>query len=500
MKELFFKFPVQIVKTYEDPEKEFHVTGYVATSSLDLQEDVIAPQALDLTEKDFATQTTLFNHHPDQPIGRMFECKKTKKGLWVDVIIDKAAKIKETGSLVIDLIKQKILNKFSIRAKIVSASRKFLAELGKVVNYVTRILPVEASLVTIAANPDAESIGWYEKSLLEPPRAIGWYLTKALAEYQEGGNTMDGILESDGFPEIVEEDFFKDLGEPLKGEFPKEEEVCQAFEDFLKEKGLTESVKEEEINKAWEEFCKAQEFPGVPHFPFPQKRFPFPKIGEYAFPNPDISKETVKEIFFLLDKLEKGPNEKIKAIAKQIKAMIARATDYPKPVPEYPKPYPYPKPKELTDEDKKKLTEQFGQEKFEKLFEVLGDDIKDLVKNDGPRNDDERLIAHFGKEKAKKMKELLGDKVFECLPPRGSAKKDGEEMTEKQVQETVKKLVDEKIKELIDAKMKEVLEKQPTLRKGLIPDEEATGSLEKALKGKSEEEKLKILIALEGKE
>jgi len=467
-----FKFPILIQKAYEDTEdKEFHITGYISTSALDLQNDVIAPEALDLKLEDFATQTLLYNHNQDRPIGALKKLKKTKKGLWIDAIIDRSATIIETGINVVDAIKQKILNKFSFKAKVVEAVDKFLSRYDRVVNYVTRILPVEASLVCVPANPEAEGLGWYEKSLSEFPRAIGWYLTKALEE--NGGRKMpDEILESVGFPEIDNEEFFKGLGDVVEGSFLTADEICKSFEEFLKERKLTESDKQDLIDKSWEEFCESKQLPKpYPKYPVPAGRYPEPKTGQYPYPGPTVSKQAIKEIFFLLDKLTKGPNEKITNIAKQIKAMLSRAVEYPTPATAYPKPYPYPKPAGKKEGEK-------VEEKIEKLFGELGIDEKGQ----------EDLKKQFPKE----------EDLLKHLEEKATAKKLEDEKNEKEKNE---KGIEKKLSDLIDEKFKtitEKIEKGEVVRKGLDINESKT-TLEKALEGKSEQEKLNILLSLERK-
>jgi hypothetical protein len=371
---------------------------------------------------------------------------------------------------VVDAIKQNILSKFSIRATTVEAERKFLSSLGKIVNYVTKILPIHAALVPIPANPKAEKLGWYEKSLTEFPRAIGWYLSKALEE-DGGSKKMDEYLESVGFPEIEEEDFFKSLGEPVTGNFEEIDTFCKSFEDFLKEKKLEESDKQDLIDKTWEEFCESKQLPKpYPKYPIPAGRYPEPKTGQYPYPGPAVSKQAIKEIFFLLDKLTKGPNEKITNIAKQIKAMLSRAVEYPKPAVAYPKPYPYPKP---TSKEGEKV-----EEKIEKLFVELAVDEKgkEDLKKQFPKEED--LLKHL-EEKATAKK--LEDEKIE------NEKKD--------------KGIEKKLSDLIDEKLKvitEKIEKGEVIRKGLDINESKT-TLEKALEGKSEQEKLNILLSLEQK-
>ena len=189
-----------IEKTFEDEKGQFHVIGRAATKDLDLQGDVITLEAMELSSQDLIQNSTvLFNHDDNAPIGKVTEQTMDAEGTVVDIIIDKDAKIPETGSNVISLIKQGILNKFSIRAKVLDMVREFVQDVGRTVNVINRMLLLEVSLVSVPANPHA--------------KALEWYVSKALADVDEATKALTHTDEMD--------DEEPDWGDVDKSELPR---------------------------------------------------------------------------------------------------------------------------------------------------------------------------------------------------------------------------------------------------------------------------------------
>ncbi|OGS32972.1 MAG: hypothetical protein A2218_10320 [Elusimicrobia bacterium RIFOXYA2_FULL_53_38] len=166
-----FTFPVQVLKFAEEAG-EFHIVGYAATTDFDLQGDIITEEALQASVLDLLKNSTvLLNHDLELPIGKVTKVEFDKHGLLIDALISK------TEPDIIQKIKEGILNKFSIRGQVLDRERKFSPELDRMVNVINRMSLVEVSLVSVPANPEA--------------KAIGWYISKALAEPAvEGGNVM----------------------------------------------------------------------------------------------------------------------------------------------------------------------------------------------------------------------------------------------------------------------------------------------------------------------
>lgn len=331
MKPTPFTCELEVVKSYEDEKGAFHITGYIATSDFDLQGDIISKEALKESSDDLLNKTMLFNHDDEAPIGTVKKQSLDKKGMLVDAIIDQDSTVPKTGMKIVDGIKQNILNRFSIRAKVLDASKEFVSELGRVANVIKRMLLVECSLVSVPANFEA--------------KALSWYIAKALDEGEsmkdEKKDKKDEVNESEGSPEIVKdeegaEDENKEEGsEDEKKEEEKEEaadetsdEVQKGFPvpDVLKkewqercdEKGLTEQSDLDEVNQVWGEFCKDSNYP-----------------QNYPYPYPSPMRKAIESIASLCDRLAKNDDEAIKTIAKQIDAiaseLVGQQAPYPKP-------------------------------------------------------------------------------------------------------------------------------------------------------------------------
>ncbi|MEK7745872.1 MAG: HK97 family phage prohead protease, partial [Elusimicrobiota bacterium] len=119
-----------------------------------------------------------------------------RNGLLIDALISK------TEPEIIQKIKEGVLNKFSIRGQVLERERKFMPELNRTVNVIKKMTLVEVSLVSVPANPEA--------------RAVGWYVSKALAEIDQqsqGGTTMPE-------DQVVIEEIRPEAGDPPQPSAP----------------------------------------------------------------------------------------------------------------------------------------------------------------------------------------------------------------------------------------------------------------------------------------
>ena len=161
-KEIPFEAELIIEKAEVDEKGQFHIIGRAATKDLDLQGDVISMEAMEASAGDLLENSTvLFNHMDSAPIGKVVKQSMDSEGTVVDVIIDKDAVVPDTGSNIISLVKQGILNKFSIRAKILDMGREYVEDIQRTVNVIRRMLLMEVSLVSVPANPQAKALEWY---------------------------------------------------------------------------------------------------------------------------------------------------------------------------------------------------------------------------------------------------------------------------------------------------------------------------------------------------
>lgn len=161
---------VNVTKAYEEGEK-WYLEGYAGSTELDLTGDIITEEAFKGAENDLlGNSTVLYNHDPEQPIGKVEAVQAKAEGLWVKVLIS------QTVPEIWQKVKEGVLNKFSIRARVINAVKKFVKELDKVVNEINELYLVEASLVALPANPEA--------------KALRWYISKSLSDYELKGGEI----------------------------------------------------------------------------------------------------------------------------------------------------------------------------------------------------------------------------------------------------------------------------------------------------------------------
>jgi len=197
-----FEYPVEIEKAYEE-EGNWIVEGYAATSDFDMQEDIITEDAIRGSARDLVENSTvLHNHNPDESIGRVLQSKARKGGLFLKILISK------TVPDIWQQVKEGVLNKFSVRGKILEARKEWVPRLKKYARLILKMRLVEVSLVAVPANPKA--------------RAINWYVEKALDEFEKAGGQIDsakGGTEMEDEDVTVEEELLEASGEPeLSGE------------------------------------------------------------------------------------------------------------------------------------------------------------------------------------------------------------------------------------------------------------------------------------------
>ncbi|MHC4249784.1 MAG: DNA adenine methylase, partial [Planctomycetota bacterium] len=177
-----FECAIDIAKAYED-DGRWIVEGFAATSDFDLQDDIISEQAIQESAKDLLENSTvLHNHNADEAIGRVLDSKAVSGGLFLKIMISKTAPEKWQQ------IKEGVLNKFSVRGKVIEARKRWVAELKRHARIILKMQLVEVSLVAVPANPKA--------------RAVRWYVEKALDEFEKAGGLLDSGAKAmaGGFP------------------------------------------------------------------------------------------------------------------------------------------------------------------------------------------------------------------------------------------------------------------------------------------------------------
>lgn len=298
-----FECPFDITKAYEE-QGLWIVEGYAATSDFDMQEDIITEEAIRASTRDLLENSTvLHNHNPDEAIGRVLESRARPDGLFLKILISK------TRPEIWQQVKEGVLNKFSVRGKILEASKEWVPRLQKYARLILKMRLVEVSLVAVPANPRA--------------RAIRWYVEKALDEFETAGGRIEtskgGSQMKDNV--VVEEELLEASGElrkdaqPPQG-FPPPETLEKEWTEHVGKEGLT-GKSAEALNAAWVEFCKARHFP----FPYP---YPYPRPGMGFGSNVGAILEIVDQL------IASEKDEERKRMLTRLRALVT-GSSYPAP-------------------------------------------------------------------------------------------------------------------------------------------------------------------------
>jgi HK97 family phage prohead protease len=201
MRPVNFECPVEITKAYEEKGR-WIVEGYAATTDFDMQEDIITEEAISASAKDLLENSTvLHNHNPDEAIGKVLESQARPGGLFLKILISK------TAPEIWQQVQEGVLNKFSVRGKILEARKEWVERLKKFARLILKMRLVEVSLVAVPANPKARAIRWYvEKALAEFEKAGGRIETTPGCEPQGGSDMKNEV--------VVEEELLEATGEP----------------------------------------------------------------------------------------------------------------------------------------------------------------------------------------------------------------------------------------------------------------------------------------------
>lgn len=208
MKPINFNFELDIQKARENEKSgKWIVEGLASTTDLDMQDDIVHQKAINAAASDLKTNSTvLYNHDVNRPIGKVLDSKAINGGIWIKVMISKLEK-ELWGK-----IKEGILNKFSIRGKILDAKKKWVKELKKWVKVILGMQLAEVSMVSVPANPEA--------------KALRWYIGKSLHDFYDDGNDLE-IFKGD---EKEMSDIFDNFTEELLKSEPEETDNSETIE------------------------------------------------------------------------------------------------------------------------------------------------------------------------------------------------------------------------------------------------------------------------------
>ena len=216
MQPIGFECALDIHKAYEEGGR-WIVEGLAATSDFDLQEDIITRQAIEASARDLLENSTvLHNHNPDEAIGKVERSEARDGGLWLKILVSKT--VPDTWQK----IKEGVLNKFSIRGKIIEAKKQWVPRLKKYARLIFKMHLLEVSLVAVPANPKARAIRWYIEKALEKYESDGGEIEEMESESPEkGGMDMDIEVIEEELVEAVGETESTELQEMEKAETPK---------------------------------------------------------------------------------------------------------------------------------------------------------------------------------------------------------------------------------------------------------------------------------------
>lgn len=222
------RVPISIVKSYQDGEQKRYVEGWCATTDLDLVGDVITDEAFTASEKDLETNSTvLYNHDLNMPIGKVESSTFDKKGLYLKVLISSSKDVDSIWKKVTE----GVINKFSIRLRVLDATKEFVAAVKREVNFIKKMLLLEASLVTVPANPEAKCVAFYLSKGFEMGNGTQTKELDLVNPTVEGAKTDVPEITKAVVPEVPKTDVDPAVKEKTPAEIAEEEKAKIAKEE-----------------------------------------------------------------------------------------------------------------------------------------------------------------------------------------------------------------------------------------------------------------------------
>jgi len=406
-----FEMELDMLKASEE-KGEWYVEGFCGSTELDLQGDIITEEAFKKSEKDLLENSTvLWNHDVDQVIGKVTETEARKEGLWVKVLISK------TVPDIWQKIKEGVINKFSIRGKIIDAVRKFVKEAKKVVNVINELYLVETSLVSIPANPAAKTLRWYITKYLNDYIQKGGEIPELLDENIKKGDAMTEILEmleKMSGRLIADED--KAVLEEIKGKikekfplpFPKKKSGEVYKQDEID--GLEIALEKAKKVKKAEELTEDEEKSLIALADEVRKqkkeKYPYPDMGPKKKSGETYKQEEIDVLEVELEKAKKVKKAE-ELTEDEIKSIFSLADEIRKVKGK--ENYPYPE-----EADTKKQLDEL--EKAKKLIEdkvkSLETEIKGLKADSEVEKRFKSVQHNFSEVEASKVKAILKKSVL----------------------------------------------------------------------------------------
>jgi len=397
------------IKKAHEEEGLWIVEGYAGAEGIDLEGDNVTPQAWRLSEKDLLqSSTVLFNHDLNRPIGKVLDCKVKKIGnevaLWVKVMVSKTAKD------IWSQIKEGVINKFSIRGKILDAVKRFDRRTKQAINEIRQMRLFEVSLCTVPAQPKAEALRWYvQKALFNFEDSGGVIPVEGSPSKDRKNVSIPGINSNSG---IGGKTILKGGVKKLKNILTKAEWEDAMDAEISLLKSIREKADDETIDLVDQLIEKAE-----------AKKSAYPHSPEVIEKDLDVLAEVLG-----VEEVEKSAyTDFVKERMKEGMSMAEAAKEWKKR--KEAQKYPYPKPSGV----KKQYTEDEVQAMIEKAKEAVENSLK------------ESLVA-----KAKEVEEKEAEKA--------RILKEKEELA-KRIEEIEKELKNEKIEKQVEEKWADMVEK-----------------------------------------
>lgn len=406
-----FEIELDLLKAKEE-KGEWFVEGFCGSTEIDLQGDIITEGAFKKSEQDLLENSTvLWNHDVNQVIGKVSETEARKEGLWVKVLISK------TVPEIWQRIKEGVVNKFSIRGKIIDAVRKFVKEVNKVANVINEMYLVEASLVSLPANPAAKTLRWYIEKSLNDYFAKGGEIPEIHDQHTVKGDSMVEILDmltkmSERL--IADEDkaILEEIKGKIKDKYPYPYPKKKTGEAYKQEEidGLEIALEKAKKPKKVEELNEEEEKAVIALADEVRKqkadKYPYPCVAPKKKSGEAWKQEEVDVLEAELEKAKK-PKKAEELAEEEEKAIVALADEVRKVKGK--EKYPYP-----VDEEAKKAFEELekAKAKIEEKVKSLETEIKGL-KADAEVEKRFKSVQHnFSDSEIVKVKAILKKSVL----------------------------------------------------------------------------------------
>jgi len=405
-----FEIELDLLKTKEE-NGVWYVEGFCASTEIDLQGDIITENAFKKSEQDLIENSTvLWNHDVNQVIGKVAETEARKEGLWVKVLISK------TVPEIWQRIKEGVVNKFSIRGKIIDAVRKFVKEVNKVANVINEMYLVEASLVSLPANPAAKTLRWYIEKSLNDYFAKGGEIPEIRNNIAKGESMVEILDMLTKMSERLIADEDKAILEEIKGKikekypypYPKKKtgEAFKQEEIDSLEAELEKVKKPKKVEELTEEEMKAVVDLADEIRKQKADKYPYPYVAPKKKSGETYKQEEVDVLEAELEKAKK-PKKIEELIEEEEKAIVALADEVRKVKGK--EKYPYP-----VDEETKKTIDELekAKAKIEEKVKSLEAEIKGL-KADAEVEKRFKSVQHnFSDSEVIKVKAILKKSVL----------------------------------------------------------------------------------------